>query len=140
MACFLQRRGDWNLHLQVRLKKEERKDKAFSPPSSLKLKTFSKERRPKAIKRAKRHSSGEESSSLSRGGRLLVSSISCSALCVISLLQRGREKYKRIRENSNAHIKWEPERRIETRSRNFFKSQSLGTQDSFNTTKKWQGS
>ena len=37
----------------MRLKKEERKDKAFSPPSSLKLKTFSKERRPKAIKRAK---------------------------------------------------------------------------------------
>lgn len=53
MACFLQRRGDWNLHLQVRLKKEERKEKAFSPPSSLKLKTFSKERRPEAIKRAK---------------------------------------------------------------------------------------
>lgn len=53
MACFLQRRGDWNLHLQVRLKKEERKDKAFSPPSSLKLKTFIKERRPEAIKRAK---------------------------------------------------------------------------------------
>ena len=37
----------------MRLKKEERKDKAFSPPSSLKLKTFSKERRPEAIKRAK---------------------------------------------------------------------------------------
>ena len=37
----------------MRLKKEERKEKAFSPPSSLKLKTFSKERRPKAIKRAK---------------------------------------------------------------------------------------
>ena len=53
MARFLQRRGDWNLHLQVRLKKEERKDKAFSPPSSLKLKTFSKERRPEAIKRTK---------------------------------------------------------------------------------------
>ena len=53
MACFLQRRGDWNLHLQVRLKKEERKDKAFSPPSSLKLNTFSKERRLKAPKRAK---------------------------------------------------------------------------------------
>ena len=35
MACFLQRRGDWNLHLQVRLKKEERKEKAFSPPSFL---------------------------------------------------------------------------------------------------------
>ena len=37
----------------MRLKKEERKDKAFSPPSSLKLKTFSKQRRPEAIKRAK---------------------------------------------------------------------------------------
>ena len=37
----------------MRLKKEERKEKAFSPPSSLKLKTFSKERRPEAIKRAK---------------------------------------------------------------------------------------
>ena len=37
----------------MRLKKEERKDKAFSPPSSLMLKTFSKERRPEAIKRAK---------------------------------------------------------------------------------------
>ena len=125
MACFLQRRGDWNLHLQVRLKKEERKDKAFSPPSSLKLKTFSKERRPKAIKRAKRHSSGEESSSLSRGGRLLVSSISCSALCVISLLQRGREKYKRIRENSNAHIKWEPEKKNRNKIPQFFQKPKL---------------
>lgn len=118
MAYLLQRRGDWNLYLQVRLKKEERKEKAFSPPSPLKQKTFSKERRPEAIKLAKRHSRGEASSSLSRGGRFLVSSISCSALCVISLLQRGREKYKRTRENSNAHIKWEPERRIETRYRN----------------------
>ena len=125
MACFLERRGDWNLHLQVRLKKEERKDKAFSPPSSLKLKTFSKERRPKAIKRAKRHSSGEESSSLSRGGRLLVSSISCSALCVISLLQRGREKYKRIRENSNAHIKWEPEKKNRNKIPQFFQKPKL---------------
>ena len=117
MACFLQRRGDWNLHLQVRLKKEERKDKAFSPPSSLKLKTFSKQSRPEAIKRAK---SNPAEKNLLRylGGRFLVSSISCSAQFVISLLQRGREKYKRTRENSNAHIKWEPERRIETRSRN----------------------
>ena len=37
----------------MRQKKEERKDKVFSPPSSLKQKTFSKQRRPEAIKRAK---------------------------------------------------------------------------------------
>lgn len=39
------------------------------------------------------------------------------SVCYFSSPKR-EEKYKRTRENRNAHIKWEPERRIETRSCN----------------------
>ena len=127
MACFLQRRGDWNLHLQVTRKKEERKDKAFSPPSSLKQKTFSKQRRPEAIKRTKNNPA--EKHLLRYLEEYAYSSpLFPAPLCVSFLFfQRGREKNKRIRENSNAHIKWEPERRIETRSRNCQKSKLRNT-------------